>query len=117
MEYFQNQPKLFSSGNEIVDYARNFFGIDAEHFAALLGIHGAVHNGKFGAKYTWFGPGYISNVFFKMLANKPMYWMGKGGDLSFTSCTSSGGTKIPLYNLAVGDKNGEPLAYNGWYFI
>ena len=24
-------------------------------------------------KYTWFGPGYISNVYFKRLANKPTY--------------------------------------------
>jgi len=81
----ESQPRLMSTGNEIIDYGRNFFNMDAEHFAALMGIHGAVHAARIGLKYTWFGPGYISNVYFKQLANKPLYDMGKGGDLSFTS--------------------------------
>jgi len=54
--------------------------------------------------------GYISNMYFKMIANKPMYWMGKGGDLSFTS----GDVALPNYNIALGDINGQPQAYTGW---
>ena len=69
-----------------------------------------VHAASIGLKYTLFGPGYISNVYFKQLANKPLYDMGKGGDLSFTSLDSS----IPNYNVAVGDDKGNPIAHTGW---
>jgi len=106
----EEQPKLMSSGHELIDYGRNFFSMDAEHFAALMGIHGAVHKAAIGLKYTWMGAGYISNMFFKQLANKPMYFMGKGGDLSFTSC----GEPLPIYNVAIGDADGNPQAYTGW---
>merc|ERR1719209_1436142 len=106
----ENQPKFMGSANENIDYGRNFFNMDAEHFAALMGIHGAVHNGHIGLKYTWMGAGYISNVYFKQLANKPLYKMGKGGDLSFTSKDES----IPNYNVAVGDGEGNPIAHTGW---
>ena len=41
--FLQNQPKLFSDGREIIDYGRNFFGMDTEHFMALQAVHGAVH--------------------------------------------------------------------------
>ena len=99
-----------STGNQIIDYGRNFFNMDAEHFAALMGIHGAVHAANIGVKYTWSGPGYISNVYFKQLANKPLYKMGNGGDLSFTALESP----IPNYNVAVGDVKGNPIAYTGW---
>ena len=88
--------------------------MDAEHFAALMGIHGAVHNGHVGLKYTWMGPGYLSNVFFKQLANKPLYKMGKGGDLAFSSCHKGSKETLPLYNVASGDENGDPVAYTGW---
>merc|ERR1719422_2914845 len=63
----EEQPKLMSSGHELIDYGRNFFDMDSLHFAALMGIHGAVHKAAIGLKYTWMGPGYISNVFFKQL--------------------------------------------------
>jgi len=106
----ESQPRLMSTGNQIIDYGRNFFNMDAEHFAALMGIHGAVHAANIGVKYTWSGPGYISNVYFKQLANKPLYKMGNGGDLSFTALESP----IPNYNVAVGDVKGNPIAYTGW---
>ena len=103
-----------STGNEIIDYGRNFFHMDAEHFAALMGIHGAVHAARVGLKYTWFGPGYISNVYFKQLANKPLFDMGKGGDLAFSSCFDGSKATLPLYNVAAGDENGNPQAYTSW---
>ena len=112
--FFQNQPKFMGSANENIDYGRNFFNMDAEHFAALMGIHGAVHNGHIGLKYTWMGAGYISNVYFKQLANKPLYKMGKGGDLAFSSCFDGSKATLPLYNVAAGDENGNPQAYTSW---
>ena len=78
---------------------------------ALQAIHGAVHAARIGVKYTWFGPGYISNVYFRMIANKPMYkWPNTGGDLSLTSCDS----RIPIVNMAVGDPDGKPVELTGW---
>ena len=58
---------MFGDGNHIIDYGRNMFKIDAEHWMALQAIHGAVHAAKIGLKYTWFGPGYISNMYFKVI--------------------------------------------------
>ena len=122
----QNQPKLFSDGREIIDYGRNMFGMDAKHWAALQAIHGAVHQARIGVKYTWFGPGYISNVLFKMIANKPMYkWPNTGGDLAFMSCSGSSddeednddegtGGASNVHSVAIGDKDGKPLPLTGW---
>ena len=93
------------------------FGMDVEHWTALQAIHGAVHAARIGLKYTWIGPGYISNMYFKMIANHPTYELKKGGDLSFTSCTdkeTSTGEDIPINNVAYGDKEGNPIAQTGW---
>ena len=49
-----------------------------------MAIHGSVHfPANLGVKYTWVGPGYLSNVYYKMIANRPMYRMDRGGDMSF----------------------------------
>ena len=50
-----------------------------------------------------------------MIANHPKYSLEKGGDLAFTSCTSSGGEPIPIQDYAFGDKDGNPTAQTGWY--
>merc|ERR1712213_118913 len=85
--------------------------VDAAHWIALQGIHGVIHSAShIGTKYTWFGPGYLSNMYFKMIANHPKYMWDKGGDLSFTSC----GEKIPIQGFATGDVDGNPLAMTGW---
>jgi len=48
------------------------------------------------------------------IANHPKYSYEKGGDLAFTSCTSSGGEPIPIQDHAFGDKDGNPTAQTGW---
>jgi len=119
----ENHPKLFGDGNHIIDYGRNMFKVDAEHWMALQAIHGATHAAKIGLKYTWFGPGYISNMYFKMIANHPKYSFWKGGDLAFTTCITSQGEEedsvarcadIPIQDYAFGDKEGNPTAQTGW---
>ena len=110
----QDQPRLFGDANSIVDYGRKLMNVDAEHWIALQAIHGAVHAAQIGLKYTWFGPGYISNMYFKMIANHPTYRFDKGGDLAFTSCTSTGGEVVPIVNVAVGGNDGEPVEMTGW---
>ena len=57
--------------------------MSAEHSQALQAVHGAVHSSDVGVKYTWFGPGYISNMYYKWIANHPTYRFNQGGDLSF----------------------------------
>ena len=57
--------------------------MDTEHFMALQAVHGAVHAARIGLKYTWFGPGYISNVYFKMIAGTPTYLPFQNEYLSF----------------------------------
>jgi hypothetical protein len=90
----------------IIDYGRIFFGMDAVHWTALQAIHGAVHQADIGVKYTWFGPKYISNMYFKWIANKPRYKNDGGGGIDF------GGDKI--YFNSVGDVDGNPVAQTGW---
>ena len=106
---YQRQPKAYGDSKHLIDYGKTDFGIDAEHWTALQAIHGVVHQAALGVKYTWFGPGYLSNMYFKWIANKPRYFNDAGGDLAF------GGDKV--YPAAIGDKDGKPVATTGWYHI
>merc|ERR1712066_742836 len=101
------QPLLFGDSKHVIDFGLTEFGMDAEHWTALQAIHGAVHVAKIGLKYTWFGPGYISNMYFKMIANKPTYRFQRGGDLSF-------GQGVNIWATAQGDQDGNPIAQTGW---
>ena len=65
------------------DFFLDQFGMSAEHSQALQAVHGAVHGSDVGVKYTWFGSGYISNMYYKWIANHPTYNFNGGGDLSF----------------------------------
>ena len=116
---------MFGDAKHVVDFGRTQFGIDPVRWTALQGIHGVVHNpANFGAKYTWFGPGYLSNMYFKMIANKPRYRFDVGGDLSFgwvyftipltSPCCSSANAADNIFHTAVGDPEGKPVAQNGW---
>lgn len=105
----------FGDGNTIVDWGIKAMNVDADKWIALQAIHGAVHAIHIGEKYTWFGNGYISNFYFKMIANKPTYTIQNGqGDLSFTSCIKGNGARLPYQPAAFGGVNGEPVANNGW---
>ena len=80
----QTQNLMFGDARHVIDFGKNEFGIAAVEWTALQAIHGVVHApANLGVKYTWFGPGYLSNVYFKMIANKPRYRFEEGGDLSF----------------------------------
>ena len=102
----QAQPRLFGDSKHILDYGRKFFGLDAERWTALQAIHGATHQAKIGVKYTWFGPHYLSNMYFKMISDKLTYQNDRGGGIDF------GGNKI--YFSSVGDTEGNPVAHTGW---
>ena len=96
---------MFGDGKNLVDYGKDVMNVDVDKWMALQAIHGAVHVGNVGLKYTWFGPKYISNMYFKWMANKPRYMFDIGGGLDF-----GGG---PLFT-SVGDVDGKPVAHTGW---
>ena len=98
-----------SDGRELVDYGKDVMGIDVEKWIALQAVHGIVHRAFNKMKYTWFGVGYLSNMYFKFIANHPTYKTHEfGGDLSFGQrCDTVG-------KLAVGDPDGKPIKMSGW---
>ena len=105
--------KAFGDGRTIIDYGKTVMNVDAEHRIALQGIHSVVHAANhIGTKYTWFVPGYLSNMYFKMIANHPKYMSELGGDLSFTGCNFGG--RIPIFKDSIGATNGDPIEMTGW---
>ena len=75
------QPLLLGDANHATDFFLSQFNMSAEHSQALQAVHGAVHAAEIGTKYTWFGAGYISNMYYKWIANHPTYNFVRGGDL------------------------------------
>ena len=117
---------MFGDAKHVIDFGKSEFGMDTVRWVALMAIHGAVHfPANLGVKYTWVGPGYLSNVYYKMIANKPMYRNDRGGDLSFgweyssfenillaSFRTASGSAEIIA--SAKGDPEGNPVPIFGW---
>jgi len=105
------QNMMFGDAKHVIDFGKDIFKIDSTHWTALQAIHGIVHSPKnLGLKYTWFGSGYLSNMYFKVIANKPRYRFDDGGDLSFGNTDNSAN----IFNTAVGDPDGNPVAQTGW---
>ena len=99
---------MFGDANHATDFFRNEFMMGAEHSVAIQAVHGATHTAHIGVKYTWFGSGYISNMFYKMIANKPTFRFQRGGDLrwetaaflsSVFSCPSSSRPTLVTHSL------------------
>ena len=81
---YQAQNMMFGDAKHVIDFGKEIFKIDSIHWTALQAIHGIVHSPKnLGIKYTWFGSGYLSNMYFRVIANKPRYRFDNGGDMSF----------------------------------
>lgn len=103
--------RMFAEANTIVDFGKSEFNLDAVRWVALMAIHGSVHfPANLGVKYTWVGPGYLSNVYYKMIANRPMYRMDRGGDMSFGDASGAD----TIYPTAIGDPEGRPTPIFGW---
>ena len=77
-------------------------------FKALQAIHGVIHASNIGVKYTWFGSGYISNMYYKWLANHATYDFEHGGDFSFDAHINSN-----VHMVASGDAEGNPRKQTG----
>ena len=83
------------------------------HVQALQAVHGAVHQSDVGVKYTWLGNGYISNMYYKWIANHATYNFGHGGDLSFGATIKNKNIEMVAY----GDSEGKPRNQTGILII
>ena len=74
-----------ANADEIVTDARKKLGMSAKDLIALTSIHGMIHpfgHGAIGTKYTWVGSGpYLSNMYYKLLANRATYYWTRGFDM------------------------------------
>ena len=101
------QPLMLGDAVHTTDFFLSEFGMSPEHSQALQAVHGAVHAALIGTKYTWFGPGYISSMYYKWIANQAIYDFEQGGDLSFKR-----GKNVIM--RAKGDADGNPRNQTGW---
>ena len=64
-----------------------------------------------GTKYTWFSAAYLSNMYYKMIVNRPTYEWDRGGDPTLVDANQEGWTYL---DKSYGDQNGQPIASRGW---
>ena len=67
-----------------------------------------------GTKYSWFGAAYLSNKYYKLIANKPTYLFDNGGDVVFLHRSLLDQLGGAFYDYSIGNRAGEPIAYTGW---
>jgi len=109
----EEHPKL-NDGIHVIDLMKRDFGMTAKHFIALSGVHSAaprvlIHT--VGTKYTWFSAAYLSNMYYKMIVNRPTYEWDRGGDPTLVDANQEGWTYL---DKSYGDQNGQPIASRGW---
>ena len=109
----ENHSNAHANIDEIIRDVNEALGMSAKDLIALMSIHGLIHpfgEGSIGTKYTWVGSGAsLSNIYYKIIADKPMYAFGKGS-LGFPMVSSQGGN---VYAAAIGDIDGNPVAHHG----
>merc|ERR1712106_1039010 len=102
----ENHDNPWGHGDKVIANFNRDFGMSAEETIALMAAHGVqsrVHNKFLATKYAWVGTPYLSNVFFKQMAGKPMYGIDADVD------------GIERLNLVLsGDKEGKPVDNYGY---
>ena len=114
--YISDRAELHSDPHanigEILNDMKTQLGMSAKDFIALNSIHGMISpftDASIGSKYTWMGSGpYLSNIYYKILANRPTYHVG--GSTGFDIKSSQ---EHNLNPYSIGDKNGNPVAMWG----
>ena len=105
------QPSPFGNGDEALAYMKKNFFLSARHTVALMAVHSSasiVPLNIVGQKYTWFGNGYLSSFYYKLLANRPMYAVVQEHPLGIDQ-------DIPGHNVvARGDAEGNPMRLTNW---
>ena len=109
-------PKVFASAEEILQGVKMVFGMTARDLIALTGVHGLVaHPGEntLGTKYAWFGASYLSNMYYKMIVNRPTYANNEGSDMLFDPIPGDT-NPTNIMRTSIGDADGNPVATWGW---
>ena len=98
-----------ANADEIVTGVKDNLGMSARDLIALTSIHGMVHpfgHGVIGTKYTWVGSGpYLSNMYYKFLANRATYYWTRGFDMKSEDQV----VHHNLVTVVVGDEHGKPV--------
>ena len=98
-----------ANADEIVTDVRNKLGMSAKDLIALTSIHGMINpvgHGAIGTKYGWLGSGpYLSNMYYKLLANRATYYWVRGFDMKADN--TGGGHN--LVTVVTGDEHGNPV--------
>jgi len=111
------QPKLMGTGEETVRFMEENFNMSAIEFIALSAVHSVVQaRATLGTKYVWFGNAYISNMYHKMITNKPTYFIDTGTIVNAGKNKGEYGRKnaTAQYFTYFGDSEGKPVARRGW---
>ena len=102
----------------ILEDVKDALGMSARDLIALTSIHGLVFpfgKGSIGTKYSWVGSGAaLSNMYYKLLANKPTY-LAQPGDISGGMPMLKGAGRANVLPVAIGDKDGNPVAHTGMF--
>lgn len=107
----ENHVNPHGNADEVIADVKKHLGMSARDLTALTSIHGMIHTfgqGSIGTKYTWLGSGaYLSNMYYKMLANRPTYEIGGASGFDMKA-----NKDIPhnLHPFSIGDANGKPVA-------
>jgi len=119
----ENHPLLSGTAQETLDFLYRDFNFSARESVAILGIHSVIKHQSArnhrisGFKYLWFSSPYLTSMYYKMLANKAMYFMSTTRNLdengAFAS-ESAGFKGVPNHQVAVGDAEGKPVAAMRW---
>jgi len=123
----EKHPEMFGNGDSVVDFIKNNFNLTAADFIALSAVHSAsptVNRWVMGTKYVWFGNSYLSNMYHKMIAERPTYHWDIGGDNTFgfnddqkARAFGSSANVTNNFNTAVGDIHGNPVATLAWRIV
>jgi len=120
----ENHPLLSGTAQQTLDFLYRDFNFSARESIAILGIHSVIKHQSArnhrisGFKYLWFASPYLTSMYYKMLANKPMYFMSTTRNVdengAFIGSESAGFKGVPNHQVAVGDAEGRPVAATRW---
>ena len=112
----ENHPLLSGTSGQILDFLKQDFNMSARDTTALMGIHGVIKHKSarnlriLGFKYQWMGTPYLSTIYYKMLANKPLFAQDNkphsDSDDDFRGGTFKG---LGGDRVAQGDAQGRPV--------
>lgn len=102
----ENHDNPWGHGDAVIANFNRDFDMPAEQTIALMAAHGIqsrIHNKIMATKYAWIGTPYLSNMFFRTLAEKPLYEYEQDVE----------GFEVLNVGL-VGDKEGKPVDNYGY---